>query len=172
MIVSLVGLNSGRNPLDLSANLLGLGLEEWLTPLSPLTIHGFVDRFGEVLTIRGEATAAIEQTCSRCAVPFRTDLSTEIFVLCDRLGVDDEKMSRELEQEGHLVYHDGIRADITDAVRESIILALPISPLCREDCRGLCPGCGADLNTETCRCTGVRTDPKWSALEKLREKKD
>jgi len=172
VIVSLVRLETGRTPLSLTGDLDHLGLSEWLKPLSPLKLEGYVDRFGEMLTIRLEATADIEQVCGRCAVPFRGGLHAEVFVLADRLGADDEKMTRELEQEGHVVYHDGVQADITDAVREAIILSLDISPLCREDCRGLCSGCGADLNTEACRCTGTKAHPGWSALEKLREKKD
>jgi uncharacterized protein len=57
--------------------------------------------------------------------------------------------------------------DLGDAIREALILAMPEYPLCREDCRGLCPRCGADLNQGPCACPPV-PDPRWGALEALR----
>jgi uncharacterized protein len=59
--------------------------------------------------------------------------------------------------------------DLLPIVRERIILALPLKPLCREDCKGLCPHCGASRNTESCDCTDERQDERWSQLRKLKE---
>jgi uncharacterized protein len=53
-------------------------------------------------------------------------------------------------------------------VREGLLLAVPLSPLCREDCPGFCPQCGADLSETQCGCVTTDSDPRWSALENLK----
>jgi uncharacterized protein len=53
-------------------------------------------------------------------------------------------------------------------VRENLLLDAPIAPVCRPDCAGLCPTCGADLNAATCHCEAVVVDPRWEALSQLR----
>ncbi len=57
--------------------------------------------------------------------------------------------------------------DLTEVVRQDLLLAMPISPLCSQDCQGLCPRCGADLNTETCTCQDEQIDPRLEALRQL-----
>ena len=169
LVISIGGLEQGRNPLDLVGDLAGMGLDEWIVPRSPLAATGSIDRFGDTITIRGHAQARVEYVCSRCTQPFEQDLDTEFMVFCDRRGSDDESIARALEDAGEVFYHDGINIDITGPVREAIILSLPMNPLCREDCRGLCAGCGADLNVEACRCTGRAVDPRWEALNRLKD---
>jgi uncharacterized protein len=60
---------------------------------------------------------------------------------------------------------------IDNMVRESILLTLPLKPLCREDCKGLCPICGIDLNKSVCSCVKRETDPRWEKLKGLLDKK-
>ena len=64
--------------------------------------------------------------------------------------------------------YDGDRIDLDEIVREQILLALPTRQLCAEDCKGLCPSCGANLNEKACGCEQQQTDPRWSALEALK----
>lgn len=169
LVIPISQMEPGRWPLELECDLDRLDLGEWLRPKSALVVTGTVDRFGETLTIRGQARARVEEVCSRCTAPFERDLEAEFMVFADRRGSDGAADTRELEQQGELVYHDGIIVDITNPVREAIILSLPMNPLCREECRGLCAGCGADLNVEPCRCAGAPPDPRWEALRKLQK---
>jgi uncharacterized protein len=60
------------------------------------------------------------------------------------------------------------RIDLELVAREAILLDLPLAPLCREECAGLCPTCGADLNEGACECVPVAADPRWAALDALR----
>lgn len=168
MKIRLAALHEGRNPIELEEDLEVLELERWFKPLSSCVFVGTVDRFGEAITVRGEARIRVEEVCGRCAQSFEHPVVVEILVFCDRLGSDSPDESKELERDGHLVYHDGVLLDIASPVREALALAAPISPLCSQDCRGLCVGCGADLNTETCRCTEPRVDPRWHALKDLK----
>ena len=59
--------------------------------------------------------------------------------------------------------------DLEPMVREAVLLELPLAPLCRDDCAGLCPTCGASLSVETCSCSSEKRDPRWAALDALRE---
>ncbi len=74
-----------------------------------------------------------------------------------------------LDEEGYT----GKQIDLTPAMREQILLSIPPSPVCREDCKGLCPSCGKDLNDGACGCDRTVVDPRWEALKGLQlEKKE
>lgn len=169
ILVPVSSLEAGRAPLDIEVDAGGLNLSEWLSPVSPLRIEGTLDRFGDTITIRAVARVRTAETCARCTRAFEADVEEELLLYCDREGSDEEELARELEEQGEVVYHDGVSLDITGPVRQAIILSRPLTTLCREDCRGLCSGCGADLNTEPCRCSGRDPDPRWEALKKLRQ---
>jgi uncharacterized protein len=169
IVVPVSSLETGRSPLDLEVDSDGLELAEWLTPVSPLRLEGTIDRFGDTLTLRGVARLRSAETCARCTRAFESDIEEEFLFYCDREGADEEELARELEEQGEVVYHDGVHLDITEPVRQVLILSRPLTALCRDDCRGLCAGCGADLNVEPCRCGNETSDPRWEALKKLRE---
>jgi len=69
------------------------------------------------------------------------------------------------DDEAYPLAHDLL--DLAPLARDAILLDLPLAPLCREDCAGLCPYCGIDLNDETCDCQGP-VDPRWATLDELR----
>ena len=66
-------------------------------------------------------------------------------------------------------YQDGGLV-LEDVLREQVLLSLPAKTLCRQDCKGLCPRCGRNLNAEVCICEGAPSDPRWSALADLRSR--
>jgi uncharacterized protein len=169
VILPISALEIGRSPLDLTIDLSRIDLGDWLKARAPLHLVGSIDKFGEGITIRGQGEVVIDEICSRCTCPIERALELEILVYSDRRGSDPEADSRQLEQEGELVYHDGVNIDLTEAIREAAILAVPPNPLCREDCRGLCAGCGADLNNEPCRCSAPAPDARWAALDRIRK---
>ena len=111
----------------------------------------------------GHIEGQIETTCRRCltdvSVPVKEDVHL-LYAQADEDELDDpdvyilEPRSRDL--------------DLREAVREQWLLAVPAFSLCREECRGLCPTCGADLNAGPCSCTPA-TDHRWDALRSLHE---
>jgi len=70
------------------------------------------------------------------------------------------------EWETYPIHGDHI--DLEPMAREAVVLGLPLAPLCRPDCKGLCPSCGADLNQGPCGCPPAAADPRWAALDALR----
>lgn len=108
----------------------------------------------------GEVRAAATAACGRCLEPVRTELNVLIESFWIEQDSDEEERFHPTSESIMAEYHDGDSLDPTGPIREELIEALAPNPVCSEDCKGLCPGCGANLNTEPCRC-----DPKASAPE-------
>lgn len=101
-----------------------------------------------------------EEVCSRCLTPFTKEgdavLSGRLIENSDEIQEDDEEV----------IYYSGEKLDITNDILDMVILSLPMKPLCREDCKGLCPKCGINLNEKKCDCVLEEIDPR---LEKLKD---
>jgi uncharacterized protein len=117
------------------------------------------------LIVRGGVTGAVWQECRRCLDPLERQVDIDItllFVPLDLLEEDDSETHRiEL----------GVREiDLTPYVRDEVVLAIPAFAECRVDCRGLCAGCGENLNEAECKCSPGGVDPRWDALRALENK--
>lgn len=102
--------------------------------------------------------------CRRCLRPLEGDLSTEVKELYRRRSPGE---AAEADEETYPLGSEHL--DLRLLARDALLLALPLAPLCRPDCAGLCPGCGADLNEGPCDCPPPATDPRWAALDVLRD---
>jgi uncharacterized protein len=111
-----------------------------------------VERNGERITIRGRVRGAAWLECVRCLRGFETSFDAPIEVFAERSGTGSRRDEDELERDEYMMFHDGRKLDLSEQVREALLLELPIAPHCREDCEGLCPRCGADLNDGPCAC--------------------
>jgi len=111
-----------------------------------------VDRNGDRVAIRGRLGATVSLECVRCLRSFDQTLDIPFEVFADRAGSGHRFEEEALERDDYMKFHDGRRLDLGEEVRETLLLELPIAPHCREDCRGLCSRCGADLNQGPCRC--------------------
>ena len=106
----------------------------------------------------------IAHSCARCTKRMETQIVVPVEVLV-RLRQASERPGEE-EPEG-VIFYDGERFSLLDEVRQAILVEAPTVTLCRADCPGLCPHCGADLNTQRCDCDGdAPVDPRWAALYK------
>ena len=120
------------------------------------------------ILVRGRLNAEIEVDCSRCLSVFHCpvvlNIEEEYFPTTDVLSgaplpLPDEPGTFTID-EHHIL-------DLSEAVRQYVLMAIPMKPLCHEDCAGLCPHCGSNLNVEPCRCSSPPIDPRWSQLIKL-----
>jgi uncharacterized protein len=120
---------------------------------------------GKDVLVRGRLSGEALLDCRRCLKPIRGGFDEEVTLLY-RPGLSPV----EAEAEEVYVLPDRVHeVDLTPAIREHVILAVPQYPQCDEACRGLCPHCGADLNLGPCGCAGRRADPRWAALQKNTE---
>ena len=128
-----------------------------------------VERVGPTVLLQGRCEAEFVLDCARCLCEVREEVALSFtHVLEQRPDADELDGDLELE-DGDLdvSYIDGPEFDVDDIVREHLLLALPLVPVCRDDCRGLCPSCGANLNAAECRCTAPM-DPRWAKLKALK----
>jgi uncharacterized protein len=145
---------------------------EPLVGLSPIDLRGEARRIegGYALDARVGYSGQLE--CSRCLAPYAFS-EDEPFTLL--LYPSSKRPSDEVElSPGDLdvLYYDDPVLPLSPIAEERIQMALPMKPLCRPDCRGLCPHCGKDLNSldGPCACAPEKVDPRWDALKALREK--
>jgi uncharacterized protein len=123
------------------------------------------------IRLRGRLSAGIELQCARCLEPVPQDIARDFELLYRPLGADagrDELSVTDAEAE--IGYYQGDGLLLEDVLREQLLLALPLKVTCREDCRGLCPHCGKNLNQEQCSCSVPVEDPRWAALKEIRDK--
>jgi uncharacterized protein len=113
---------------------------------------------------RVKARVALE--CARCLCEFETELSGETdFVVCAEQAA---KEYADGDAEEYVCFlGNELRADVVEPVRQALVSSLSMKPLCSEDCLGLCPSCGVNLNRKTCDCKNETTDPRWDGLKDL-----
>jgi len=139
-------------------------------PDGPVRGEVALERVNDLVTLRGKLKARVVLACHRCldeyTVPIEMAFSQVLVADESKTGGRDPQK----EEEQEVSQFDGIHIPLGEIFREQILLQLPMQALCREDCRGLCPGCGADLNREACRCQAtVKTSP-FAVLKKLPRK--
>jgi len=118
---------------------------------------------GEIV-VRGSAAGELDQECRRCLRPVKTDVDEELTM------VFSSEVDAESESDAYPFDESGPELDLSDAVREELILAINPYVVCDPDCRGLCPRCGTNLNEESCDCADDEADPRWAALRALKDR--
>jgi uncharacterized protein len=120
---------------------------------SPVRGKFTLTRTDRSILVKGTAESEVELTCSRCLNQFRCPLSLnieeEFFPTTDIISGAPLPPSDELD---HFTIDEHHVLDLTEALRQCALLAIPMKPLCREDCAGLCPSCGHNLNQGPCTC--------------------
>lgn len=142
-------------------------------PVSPVRARIKLSREGDEIRLAGDIEAGIETSCVRCLEPVRNTIKTSLALVVKRGGA---RRGSDLPEEVELDASDldvelaeGSGLDLNETVMEEITASLPEYPLCREDCKGLCPDCGAELNRAGCDCATRRSgDPRLAVLARLK----
>ena len=130
----------------------------------------------EEIRVRGRLHVAMESDCDRCLEPagFVIDGEFDLSYLPERLagGEGREEVALREQDIDAAFYTDG-GIELKDVLREHVLLAMPMRKLCREDCKGICPVCGANRNVSSCGCEVKPVDDRWEALreQEVRGKK-
>ena len=127
-------------------------------------LHKDKDRF----RLEGTVRTVLELPCSRCLEPFRLPVDAAVNLrylpASDQSSDDEQEVA---EEDVDISFYQDDQIDLTGLLREQFYLALPMKPLCRDDCRGLCPQCGVNRNTSTCDCEAGWEDPRLAPLKGL-----
>jgi uncharacterized protein len=135
-------------------------------------LSGEVHRESRGHAFSGDISTVARLGCSRCLEPFFLPLDLHFDLLYTSEPDEPHGAESRVDEESFTqVYYDGTRIDLDALLSEQIYLGLPLKPLCRIDCRGLCPRCGANLNQESCGCPAEsEADPRLSVLKTLVER--
>lgn len=134
--------------------------------VGPVTGEITVENTGSLLLVRGRLQATLRCSCKRCLGQFDRALAVEVGeeFATESTDRDIETVDRD-EPEAAAISHYVL--DVSDLVRQQIAVNAPMAPICRSDCRGLCPQCGGNLNEGPCDCGPQPPDSRWEKLRDL-----
>lgn len=140
----------------------------------PVTADFVLEHTGSDLHISGSVNTTVRFQCARCTKEFVKDLSAgfDLSYLPQPEWTDEEGEVELHYEDMEVAFYDGIALDVDQMVLEQIELALPMRFVCREDCKGLCPQCGTDLNEGPCSCSKETADARLASLLDFRRKMD
>ncbi|TCS93104.1 YceD family protein [Hazenella coriacea] len=115
-----------------------------------------------LIQVEAKQSIVAKFTCSRCLKTFEHFINME---WTEQFTDEADRAQENEEQEIHLI--QGNVLDLTPYIREAVILHIPYAPVCREDCKGLCPKCGIDQNEDSCQCETRSIDPRLAKLQDL-----
>ncbi len=170
MIVDLFTL--GNSPFDFEFTLAPeeIDLESDDTKLKDeAKVRGKLTKHIVQVDVEGSISATIQIECTRCLQPVENHLRFPF----EAAFVAEENYTKAKEAELNandldVSVFNGQKIDLTELVREQILLNLPEQVFCQEDCKGLCEKCGANRNLIDCKCIDKEVDPRWAALKNLK----
>jgi len=126
-----------------------------------------IQKSSEEFFCQGRVRAELTLECARCLTHFRSRVEGETdFIATSEATVQERK--NVIDDEDYVFFKgDDLRVDVTEPVRHTLGVELPLKPLCSDECKGLCQQCGANLNKKTCNCRSEDADPRWEGLKKL-----
>ena len=124
-------------------------------------------RAGLDVFFEGGMRGAVEGRCARCLAQYRFPLEAPLAIVLTPKAAATPRSGALREEDIGLSVYEGDEIDLTPLIHEQAILSLPTRPLCAEDCRGLCPRCGTNLNVATCDCPTGLGDSRLAALQTL-----
>jgi uncharacterized protein len=136
--------------------------------VNPPRVTGEIRREGQRVKARGSVVAQLQVECDRCLklveLPVNSRFKVEYLSTEDYQAQQADELT---EEDLDLTVFDGEVVDIDDLVTEELLLAVPTHVLCKDDCKGICPSCGADRNQTECGCETREVDPRWAGLKEL-----
>ena len=165
MRIRVTGLSQGTHQQFQQEPAGSLGfIEEKIHFTEPVRVHFTLQKVGDQIVCRALVNTSMETECSRCLEPAEVKISEEMTLLLVFSGMSARDVTG---AELKIIPQDAEEVDVTEEIRQAILLAIPPKPLCKTDCLGLCPQCGINLNLSNCRCQVKVEDARWSGLHKL-----
>lgn len=127
-----------------------------------------LSKFDSQIILDSETGITANLLCDRCAKEFQSVIKSNYrMVYLFRVNYDDEESEKE---EVVFIHPETDKIELDKDIRDYAVLAVPMKNLCSDDCKGLCPKCGKNLNDDHCSCTEENIDPRWEPIQKLKSK--
>ena len=160
-VTELIGHPGAQRRISVTPSLEGVGTNLATLRSDPVAAKLSLESVIEGVLVTGPVLGRISCSCARCLRGFEAPIEIALCELFAGPGhLEDEDVYRVA----------GDEIDLEPMLRDELTLALPLNPLCASDCKGLCARCGRDLNAGACGCTDEEGDPRWAALDALRDK--
>ena len=167
-VLTLDEFPEGTTPLELSAAAAELELSnDHLTFAEPVQVTLSVSRCIDTFTADGLIRCPLRGECCRCLTAVEQGLEIPLRVVFQRKEASEEELEAVEDEEFEILSPGTREIDLKEFIRAEIVLELPLRVYCSEDCKGLCPQCGRDLNRDPCGCEEDTGDPRWAALSGL-----
>jgi uncharacterized protein len=148
-----------------------LPTDEGFRVVAPVELAFDIFKDKDHFRLVGTVTTMLELPCSRCLEPFALPVDASFDLRYQPHTENKGEGESEVEEDDlTTAFYENDEIDLGQLMREQFYLALPMKPLCRDDCKGLCPVCGTNLNAGACSCDRVWEDPRLAALKELRTK--
>lgn len=168
MEILLESITADPSELELTAEAAELDLHLELASLaSPVVYNVSAWKIEDEIFLNGTVTYKMQLTCARCLCEFDNPYTFPMDLVLQL--VPDERLRETADEDDEFVMISGSRTTyvLDQHLRDLITLELPMKPVCKEDCQGLCPRCGTNLNEQGCNCVIKEDDPRWEALKKF-----
>jgi uncharacterized protein len=156
-----------RREYELNEDLSTLDGE--LRLVEPLTGAIQLTRTSQGILVTGRCETAVELTCDRCLETFvqgiTVELEEEFYPSVDPGETPLDEVSEEDREDEALRIDEHHTLDLSEVMRQNLLLVVPVHPICRPDCQGLCPQCGESRNEGLCHCPPDTIDPRWASLQ-------
>lgn len=168
MELRITGLPDGEQKFSFDAEAAELELPQFE---GLIAVRGTLRKVSTQLFVQGTTEGVLMAECDRCLADVRHPVHAPLNLFYQ--VTPDARKAQPDDATDVQSIHPEQDAIVLDAdVRQALLLEVPLKVLCRDDCRGLCPGCGANLNTEACRCEEAPIDPRWAKLADLLRKEE
>jgi DUF177 domain-containing protein len=173
LLLDVARLREGSDPLERTIAPGDLAAEEDYRVVAPVVLEATVAKDKANVRIVGHASTTLEMACSRCLDGYEVpvDARFDLLYLPAVESPGEEEVEVRDEDINTAFYRDG-SIDLAELLHEQLYLMLPMKPLCRENCQGLCPLCGVNRNVTTCSCEARWEDPRFAGLKALLKESD
>lgn len=141
-----------------------------LSLVNKVVVNVRLTNMGNYINVQGEIQFELALECIRClssfVLPAKTIFEVDYY---QKISLVEPAEMALTEKDLRMAYYTDDRIDLMEEIRQDIILAIPVKPLCQEDCQGLCPSCGQNLNIGKCNCQEEDISSPWNSLKKLLE---
>ncbi len=175
MLIDINWLRKRREPLVVQLNFSDcqLGLRSGMSRMKrPAQCEMRVSLSGDQVDVDGNVKTLIELTCYRCSEGFSHPVqkSFDLKYQPDPVGHTEGEEFELSYTDLEVGFYREDQLDLRSVISEQIILEIPMKPLCKNDCKGLCDKCGANLNRDPCECRPSIIDPRWTVLSKVKKR--